>query len=184
MDDEAQLLTLCIDEEFAGFNQTGHGERLFDADGNRTLYLQKTLEFLQQYQVQFERTKAFSGKLKDLGLLEAMRAEVTAGDGQRYTLDGFLMVNRAKLKELPDEQLAQMVKSDELEMIYLHLLSARNFTSLGERIESPSNSTAATDAVERAPVAQTVTPKQGRSDDAASSSERSDQSKARSKKTA
>ena len=45
-------------------------------------------------------------------------------------LTGFKIVNRDKLKALSGDLLAQMIKSDELELIYLHLFSLRNLSRL------------------------------------------------------
>ena len=50
--DDGKTLTLCIDEEFNGFNEEGEGERLFDDEGEQTPYLKrllKTLSFLVSY---------------------------------------------------------------------------------------------------------------------------------------
>ena len=42
-------------------------------------------------------------------------------------LGGFMAVNRAKLKAVPGEKLAELAQTDELELLYLHLQSMRNF---------------------------------------------------------
>lgn len=132
--DDGQTLTLCVDDEFSGCNREGRGEKLFDSDGERTQYLETVLSFVKEYQAQFQRTRALCSRLKELGLLEPMRAQFTLADGQRRSLTGFMAVNRAKLKALDGEILAQMVKSDEMELIYLHLQSMQNFDALLRRI--------------------------------------------------
>ena len=63
--DEGKTLTLCIDEAFPGFNQSGRGERLFGDDAKPTPYVENVLKFLQQYQFEFQRTQGFCKKLKD-----------------------------------------------------------------------------------------------------------------------
>ncbi|ESQ09833.1 MAG TPA: multidrug transporter [Chromatiaceae bacterium] len=131
---DGKTLTLCIDEEFSGCNTEGRGERLFDADGERTQYLQTVLNFVQEYQAQFQRTRAFCVRLSELGLLEPMQATFTQPNGEKRNLTGFKAVNRAKLKELDDAVLANMAKSDELELVYLHLHSLNNFAPLLKRI--------------------------------------------------
>ncbi len=137
------VFTLCVDEEFAGCNDEGRGERLFDADGERTQYLQNVLGFLQAYQVQFQRTKIFVARLEAMGLLEPMQAQFTLRNGQRATLSGFSVVNRDKLKGLTGEQLAELMQADELELIYQHLSSLANLTPIAERIGVPSAEPAA-----------------------------------------
>ena len=78
--------TLCIDGTFKGWNQEGKGQRLFDDSGERTEYVQNILKFLQQYQAEFQRTRSFCKKLKDLDLLEPVHAQFTTPGGERRSL--------------------------------------------------------------------------------------------------
>jgi hypothetical protein len=126
---------LCIDEEYPGFNQEGRGERLFNDDGKPTAYVDNVLKFLQEYQAQFLRTQRFCARLKELDLLEPMQAQVTMEGGRRVSLGGFMAINRDKVKALSGDMLATLSKTDELELIYLHLHSMRNFDRLRERLE-------------------------------------------------
>jgi hypothetical protein len=64
-----------------------------------------------------------------------MQAQVTIGTGNRVSLGGFLAVSRTRLKELPGEKLAELAATDELELLYLHLQSMRNFDGLKDRLE-------------------------------------------------
>lgn len=132
--EDASRFTLCIDEEFHGVNRRGIGERLFDAEGERTQYLQSVLNFLQAYQAQFAATRAFVQRLVDLNLLEAMQAQFTLRSGQKITLGGFMAVSRARLKALSGDALARLSASGDLDLIYAHLHSQRNFTPTAERI--------------------------------------------------
>jgi hypothetical protein len=125
---------LCVDEEFAGCNQDGRGQPLFRDDGNPSPYVDGVLQFLQEYQVQFERTQRFCAKLQQLKLLEPMQAQVNVAENRRLSLGGFMAVSREKLKALPGETLAELVSSDELELIYLHIQSMRNFEHLRGRM--------------------------------------------------
>ncbi len=131
--EDGTKFALCIDEEFTGCNQEGRGERLFDAEGEQTQYLRSVLEFLKSYQAQFQRTQAFCKKLKDLSLLEPMQAQFTLGTGERAMLAGFMAVNREKLKALSGEQLAELIKTDELELMFQHLQSMRNLSEVAQR---------------------------------------------------
>lgn len=132
--DEGKTFTLCIDEEYQGCNQEGRGERLFDADGEKTQYLDSVLEFLKEYQSQFQRTQIFCKNLKELDLLEPMRAQISMKTGEQMGIAGFMVVNREKLKELPGETLSKLAKTDELDLIYLHLQSMRNLNSMVDRV--------------------------------------------------
>jgi len=126
---------LCVDEEYKGLNREGRGQPLFNIEGQPSTYVDNVLKFLQEYQTQFLRTQAFCNKIKELGLLEPMQAQVTIGTGNRVSLGGFLAVSRTRLKELPGEKLAELAATDELELLYLHLQSMRNFEGLKDRLE-------------------------------------------------
>jgi hypothetical protein len=132
--DEGKTFTLCIDEKFQGFNQQGKGQRLFTDERKPTSYVENVLKFLQQYQLEFRRTQAFCTKLKDLNLLEPMQAQINFDGGEKMFLTGFSAVDRARLKTLSATALAELAQSDELELIYLHLSSMRNFAGMRERL--------------------------------------------------
>ena len=132
--DDGQRFTLCVDEDFSGCNQDGIGERLFDSGGERTQYLGTVLNFLQEYQAHFNRTKAFCAKLKELDLLEPMQAQFNLPSGKQTSLTGFMSINRQKLRELPGEMLAELSKTGELELMYTQLLSMRNFSAIVPRL--------------------------------------------------
>ena len=131
-EDGSQLL-LCIDEEFSGCNEDGKGERLFDAEGNRTQYLNNVLEFLKNYQASYQLTVQFCKNLKELDIFEQMQATFAPPEGQPSVLTGFYAVNKEKLKALPDEKLAELTKTDQMELIYTHLVSMANFGSMANQ---------------------------------------------------
>jgi hypothetical protein len=64
-----------------------------------------------------------------------MQAQVKAGNGPAFSLGGFMAVNRDRLKALPGDKLSELAKTDELELLYLHLQSMRNFEGLRDRLE-------------------------------------------------
>jgi SapC len=125
---DRKTLTLCIDDSHAGFNREGKGQRLFDAD----------LKFQQDFQAHFQRTRLFCQKLKELGVFEPSGVRVTGAGGEKINLGGFMVVNRKKLREVPDDKLLAMAKSDELELLHLHLYSLRNFAEMKDRLSDAS----------------------------------------------
>lgn len=131
--DNGQNFTLCIDEEYAGLNDEGRGERLFDSDGEQTQYLKNILTFLQAYQIQFRRTQDMCRKLKSLGLLDRMQAQITLKNAQRMTLSGFWTVNRERLAALSVEQFGELAQSGDLERVYQHLWSMQNFAGMADK---------------------------------------------------
>jgi len=132
-DEAGTVFTLHIDETFSGCNQAGRGERLFDADGAQTQYLRGVLGFLQEYQARFLQTRAYCDRLMKLKLLQPMQAQFTLGSGEQRQLAGFMVVDRARLKALPAETLADMLAKDELECTFLHLASLRHFAEMQTR---------------------------------------------------
>ena len=132
--EDGKTLTLCIDESQRGVNREGRGERLFDADGKPTPYVERVLKFLKDYQTHFERTRQFGRRISEMGLLEPMQAQVTTPGGEKLSLNGFLGVNRDKLRKLDGDALATLAKTDELELLYLQLHSMRNFNEVKDRL--------------------------------------------------
>ncbi|AFY47168.1 SapC [Nostoc sp. PCC 7524] len=140
--DDGKTFTLCIDEKFSGWNQTGSGERLFDSDGNQTQYLNNVINFLQIYQAQFRVTEAFCQQIKELDLLEPMQAQFTTNEGKKSSLSGFWGISRDKLNKLSQEQVFGLMQTGWLELIYLHLHSLNLFSQLAKKGTKVSNSEA------------------------------------------
>ncbi|MFB9174936.1 SapC family protein [Roseibium salinum] len=132
-DKSGRTFILHIDEDFKGCNREGRGERLFDNDGEQTQYLKNVLNFLQDYQARFQRTKQYCDRLKALELLQPMQAQFNLNTGERRSLSGFMTVNRDKLKNLSAEDLQNLFNNDELECTYLHLHSLRHFSDMLDR---------------------------------------------------
>jgi len=132
--DDGGTFTLCIDEEYEDFNTEGRGERMFDADGNRTQFLENMLTFTREYQALFERTSLFCKRLKDNNLLEAATAQFQLPGGASASLAGFSTISREKLKALDPEVLGEMLRTDELELCYAHLHSLANLTPMAQRM--------------------------------------------------
>jgi hypothetical protein len=131
---DSKTFTLCVDEAYPGLNTEGRGQRLFGDDGRPSPYVDQVLSFLKEYQAHFVRTQALGRRLKEYGLLEPMQAKVTTPSGATLSLTGFMAANRSRLRELPAEQLATLAKTDELELLYLHLYSMRNFNDVKDRL--------------------------------------------------
>lgn len=121
---------VCVDESYAGFNTAKEGQPLFTAKGEQTKVLKQAVDFLKDYQTHVGLTTAFCKNLVEAGLLEPMQANIALKSGEKYAIGGFQCVNREKLKALPPKKLAEMLKSDQLELIYLHLQSLNNVGTL------------------------------------------------------
>lgn len=131
---DGKTLALCIDEACAGLNREGKGQRLFGSDGKPVAYTQQVLKFLQNFQAHFQRTRQFCRKLKELDLLQPTGVRVKVKEGESVSVGGFLVVDRMRIKALPADRLAELVGTDELELLYLHLYSLRNFSNMKDRL--------------------------------------------------
>jgi hypothetical protein len=127
--------TVCVDSDCPGFNDKGKGTRLFDEDGNESELLKNSVEFLKEYQNHIQLTTMFCNNMKELGLLEPMKADVKLADGEEISLGGFMGINREKLKALGSEAMLNLVKTDQMELIYAHLISLGNIDSLMSKLK-------------------------------------------------
>lgn len=134
--EDSKTFTLCIDENFKGLNTEGRGQPLFIEDGKNSPYVDGVLKFLQEYRGQHMLTQAFCNKLIELKVLEPMEAQFTIGSDQKMMLNGFMAVSREKLNELPGDVLSELIKTDQLELIYMHLQSMRNFNDVKNKLVS------------------------------------------------
>lgn len=125
---------VCIDEGFTGFNTAKEGQALFDDKGNESALLKQAVDFLQDYQKNVQITTAFCNNLAKLDLLEPMQANVEMKTGDKFAIGGFHCINRTRLKALEQDKLTELVKSDQLELIYAHLLSLNNVSKLMNKL--------------------------------------------------
>jgi hypothetical protein len=131
---DGSKFTLCIDEQYGGWNREGRGKRLFDPNGEGSDYLNRMFRFVADYQRQFDATLAFCRKLGELDLLEPMTARFKLPSGKKAQLSGFKAIDRDKLKALPGDELAELSKTGELELMYVHLQSMRNLSAMLARV--------------------------------------------------
>jgi SapC protein len=159
---DRQMVTLCVDESHPGLNRDGKGRRLFDDDGKPSTFTNQVLTFLKEYQAHYERTRLFGQKLKEFDLLEPMTAQVTTPKGEKMALGGFMAVPRRKLRALSTDALASLAKTDELELLYLHLYSMRNFVDVKDRlIGTLSSDDVVAEPTEASRAGDTETPRAG-----------------------
>jgi hypothetical protein len=87
-----------------------------------------------------------------------MQATVTTPNGEQLKLAGFMAVSREKLRGLSGETLEKLAKNDELELLYLHLSSMRNFNEVKERLIGALRAEAESDAEEPGSKTETAKP--------------------------
>ena len=124
--------TVCIDEGYKGFNTAKEGKPLFDKNGEETEILTQAVDFLKEYQNHVDLTRSFCENLAKLDILESMTANIEMKSGEKLSIGGFFAVSRDKLKALKPGKLADLVKTDQMELIFYHLFSLKNVNKLME----------------------------------------------------
>ena len=127
-------LTLCIDEAHDGLN-TERGEALFDEQGQASAYLQQVQSFLMSVHNDLQATQQFAQTLQDEGLLIERSIDCQL-PSQKVTLNGFKVVDEAKLRALPAERIEHLFRSGALAWAYAHLMSLNNASKLGTRLNA------------------------------------------------
>ena len=125
-------LVVCMDEDCIGMNIAGEGMPLFDEKGETTLFVNNMVQFMQDYQVDFLRTRAFMEHLQQLDLLKESNARIVLGSGEEFQVNGIWTVDEAKLAALDDDKLLLLAKNGELGRIYAHLISLSNLSHFAE----------------------------------------------------
>lgn len=133
-DGDSEKFTVCIDEDYAGFNTRKKGQQLFDKDGEQNQILQQAVDFLKDYQNHVQLTTEFCKNLTELDLLEPMQAKIEMKSGEELAIGGFQCVSREKLNLLEPGKLADLVKTGQMELIYAHLLSMNNVKTLMNKL--------------------------------------------------
>ncbi len=129
IDDER--LALCVDMAYAGANES-EGEALFDAEGKASELLMRVQKQLEELEVEVQRTRAVCVRLQELDLLRDMRFDATLPGGRTHTVDGFLVVDEEKVRNLPDAEVLDLHRNGLLGLIHLHWMSMRNMHPLLE----------------------------------------------------
>lgn len=121
-----------IDAWWRGFSET-EGEPLYEADGQPAKRLAEALVFLERFDVEAEHTLAVCRRLVELDLLRPMTVTATLPGDTKLALDGFLAVDEAKLRALPDARVAELHRDGTLGLLYAHLASLGNLQALLDR---------------------------------------------------
>jgi hypothetical protein len=115
-------LALCMDRDWDGFSET-EGDPLFDEQGQPTELLKNVQQFVENYEAETQRTRLFCAELHKAGLLQDMRFDATMPGGEKLTVDGFLAIDDAKFKALPDAKVVEWHRNGILGLVHAQQLS-------------------------------------------------------------
>ena len=123
---------VLIDAAWSGLSDEV-GEPLFDAAGKPAAALTTAIQFLEMFDAEALRTRNFCSELLALDILQEMNASATLPDGAKFSVDGFYVVDEAKLRALPDPTVVSLHRSGILTLLSAHLISLANIRHLLDR---------------------------------------------------
>ena len=112
---------ICIDNKYAGLNKEGKGQRLYGENDDGPV-IEEAKDFLVKFQSHIKRTEIFCKRLRELDLLVPMETVVTE-EGRELSMEGLEIVDRQRVLELDDKVIIELMRNNEMELIYQHLTS-------------------------------------------------------------
>ncbi len=122
-------LLLAVEKEFLNEKETS--KNLFDENGNNSEFLNGVLKFLNQYYADSLSTSEFVKQLDDWELLEEKVANIVNSKNEKFSLNGFFVVNEEKLKHLSKKKKDDICEKNAYALITAHLISLSNIQKLG-----------------------------------------------------
>ena len=126
--DKKELL-LAVEKESLSENKTS--KKLFDKEGNNSEFLNGVLDFLNQFYNDTLSTSEFIKQLEDWELLEEKVANVVNSKNEKFSLNGFFVVNEEKLKHLSKKKKDDICAKNAYALITAHLISLSNIHKIG-----------------------------------------------------
>ncbi|RVC63410.1 MAG: SapC family protein [Mesorhizobium sp.] len=134
----AGRLTLCIDRAservidqlLAPFREDGGKIAPFFNGTEPTEATRQALAFCNQFQADFNATRAMIEKIDAHGLFAPRQSKVTLEGGEVLNLTDFQVIDEVAFSKLSDEAFLDLRKSGALGMLYCHLASSNSWTSL------------------------------------------------------
>ncbi len=124
---------VCVDDASPAVVKSG-GEALFEDNGQESEYLRRNIDLLSEFQGHMKRTRAFTQRLRDAGLLKEITLQVVPEGGEPLSLQGVQVVDEQKLMALEDDKVQALFRLGELGWVYAHLASLRNVQRLSKRL--------------------------------------------------
>ena len=122
-------IAICLDSGWSGLSGT-EGERLFDAEGQQSPFLNEMQRQLEVLDGETRRTRIMCRQLRDHDLLREMRFDATLPGGAKLAVDGFLTGDEKKLETLGDAAVLELHRSGLLGLIHAHYVSLGNMRKL------------------------------------------------------
>lgn len=124
-------LLVALDSGYLVENEDDKQKRLFDDSGDNTEFLNKILDFLNQFNLNSNATTEFIKKLEEWDLLEEKVATILNSNQEKFIINGFFIVNEDKLKHLSKKKKEEICNKNLSPLITAHLISLSNIQKLG-----------------------------------------------------
>lgn len=135
---EGDDFVVCIDRDAPGFEEGGDGEALFEGE-EPTEFTKNAISFLNEFEAERKRTQLFVEVLIEADLLEVKHTVTVPADGsERELIADYYGVSEDRLRALPDNQLAGLVRAGAVVAIDAHLLSLKQWDALIARRDRAS----------------------------------------------
>lgn len=170
-DPSQNKLTLCIDMESSRVKRRQDKGNIFGSKGPSDLAM-SILRFCEQFEAGARHTRDLIAEIMRLDLLIDGHAEVRFNNSPPCLFNGFQIVSDTKLRDLHGPEIAALVRSGAMALIYAHSFSLRHLIDLATDSLSDSGSSATADsqtlsagrAAERGRPAQTSSPTSSEAD--------------------
>lgn len=123
---------VLVDDSWSGFSDHA-AEPLFLAGGGPAPACRRTMDFLERFELESERTRLFCERLVSLAVLKEMKADATLPSGETLSVDGFFAIDEEKLHALPDPTALALWRNNFLMLMQAHLMSLANLRHLVAR---------------------------------------------------
>lgn len=131
LDEKSDQIAVCFDAEWGGFSET-EGAQLFADDGQPTELTLNMKTFLENFEIEAERTRAVLRRFVELDLFQDMRFEATLPNGEKIDVEGFLAINEEKYAKLDDATVNELFRSGLLSLLEMHRVSLGNMARLAQ----------------------------------------------------
>ncbi|WP_448382525.1 SapC family protein [Desulfosoma sp.] len=121
---------LCVDEESGMLHDGQEGEPLFDAEGHPSPFLSRSVQFLQQWAADDQRTLQACAALHAAGLIVPWPVTVRTDHGDR-TLADLFQADDNRLHAVDGETLCRLRDGGALALAYAQRFSAWHVHKLG-----------------------------------------------------
>ena len=121
-------LILAVDGDYITEKDTS--KKLFDEKGENSEFLNNALSFLNQFHTDSLFTVKFIKQLETWELLEEKSVTIT-NEENKYSLNGFYIVNENKLKDLSEDKKKEICNQNLYPLITAHLISLSNIQKIG-----------------------------------------------------